>query len=118
MGQKNYTYVDDIQPETRQDILFTSLGVVVLDELLFFSQKRLVDIIGGSGAYSTISLIVLSCIRHNYHGDNESFQVPLELDCSHVSLELHPSDGWSELETIFHKRLRRNFGLGIHGSSW
>ena len=47
MGQKNSTYVDDVQPETRQDILFTSLGVVVLDELLFFPQKRLVDVIGG-----------------------------------------------------------------------
>ena len=35
-------------------ILFVSLGMVILDELRFPGQRPLVDVLGGSGAYSTL----------------------------------------------------------------
>ena len=34
------------------EIIFTSMGIVVLDEIEFYSGKVLKDVIGGSGAYS------------------------------------------------------------------
>lgn len=33
-------------------IIFVSMGMVVLDEIQFYSGKLLNDVIGGSGAYS------------------------------------------------------------------
>ena len=40
--------------QTRPEILFTSLGMVVLDEIFLPSEEPLTDIVGGSGAYSKI----------------------------------------------------------------
>ena len=40
--------------EPHQVISFVSLGMVVLDELRFPGQQPLSDILGGSGAYSTL----------------------------------------------------------------
>jgi hypothetical protein len=38
----------------RQEIWFTTLGMVVLDELVFPS-KTVADVVGGSGTYSKLS---------------------------------------------------------------
>ncbi|KAF5859116.1 hypothetical protein ETB97_003304 [Aspergillus alliaceus] len=37
-----------------QDILFVSLGLVVLDEIRFPNREPLTDVLGGSGAYATL----------------------------------------------------------------
>ncbi len=48
-------YLRDSPPsEAQPEILFTSLGMVVLDEICFPSEGPLIDIIGGSGAYNII----------------------------------------------------------------
>lgn len=36
------------------EILFTSLGLVVLDEIRFSSLNRVTDVLGGSGVYGEI----------------------------------------------------------------
>ena len=49
------SYVRDSQSsEARPEILFTTLGMVILDEIYLPSDEPLIDIIGGSGAYSMI----------------------------------------------------------------
>lgn len=41
---------------------FVSLGMVVLDELRFPNAPTMYDVVGGSGAYSTVgSLVYLVC---------------------------------------------------------
>ena len=41
-----------LAPKEHSNIRFTTLGVVVLDELRLPSQEPMVDVIGGSGAFS------------------------------------------------------------------
>ena len=38
------------------DIVFTSFGLIVLDEIRFTSQQSLTDVLGGSGTYGLFFL--------------------------------------------------------------
>ena len=49
-----------ISAEKPHQILFVSLGMVVIDELRFPGQQPLIDVLGGSGAYSTLGARLFS----------------------------------------------------------
>ena len=51
MGQAS-SVTTYLWPETPDDIRFVTLGLVVLDELHFAFKRPLIDVVGGSGAFS------------------------------------------------------------------
>lgn len=61
-----------------QRIAFTTFGMLILDELHFPSEESLINIIGGSGTFSTIDSV---CVFG-----------PFQLDGSVFWLCVHPND--------------------------
>lgn len=49
-----------------QEILFTTLSNLVLDELRFPGQKPMIDVVGGPGAYG-LSTLVASAVSFSEH---------------------------------------------------
>jgi len=64
------------------DVTFVSLGMVVLDELRFPGKAPLLDVIGGSGAYSTIInptvYGILTCMRRYFRSTTFCDEWPIE----------------------------------------
>lgn len=46
-----------------QETIFTSLGLVVLDEIRFPDQEPVTDVLGGSGVYGRITLLLALMLR-------------------------------------------------------
>jgi hypothetical protein len=65
-----------------QPIEFVSLGIAIVDEIRIPNRAPLLDVVGGSGAFCTISICILSPL----HTTDKLLKLPLAPACT-----LHPS---------------------------